>query len=50
MKPSVKQIIGLVAFFVAIGMLIMLFLTSRLMGVFIIALLLLLGYSCISSS
>ncbi|MDE6516640.1 MAG: hypothetical protein K2L18_02160 [Acetatifactor sp.] len=43
------KLIGLAAFFIALGMLIMLFMTSRLMGLFLIALLLLLGYCCLCS-
>ena len=37
MDPGLKQLIGLVSLSMALGMLIMLFLTSRLLGVFIIA-------------
>lgn len=48
MSPCNRQLIGIAAFFVAIGMLIMLFMPSRLLGVLIIALLLLLGYTCIN--
>lgn len=46
---KIFKLIGLAAFFVALGMLIMLFLTSRLMGLLLIALLLLLGYCCLCS-
>ena len=41
-----KKIIGFVAFFIAIGMLIMLIIHNRLVGLVIIALLLFLGYNC----
>ena len=41
------RLIRLTASFIALGMLIMLFMTSRLMGLFLIALLLLLGYCCL---
>ena len=46
---NMKKIIGFIAFFVAIGMLIMLITHSRLVGLIIIALLLFLGYHCICS-
>lgn len=41
-----KKIIGLIAFFIAIGMLIMLITHNRLVGLIMIALLLFLGYHC----
>ena len=41
-----KKIVGLVAFLVAAGMIIMLIAHNRLVGVIIIALLLFLGYNC----
>lgn len=41
-----KKIIGFVAFFIAIGMLIMLITHNRLVGIIIIALLLFVGYNC----
>lgn len=41
-----KKIIGLIAFFMAIGMLLMLVTHNRLVGLIIIALLLFLGYNC----
>lgn len=44
-----KKIIGLAAFFIAIGMLIMLITHNRLVGLIIIALLLFVGYHCICS-
>lgn len=42
-----KKIIGLIAFFIAIGMLIMLITHNRLVGMIMIALLLFLGYNCL---
>ena len=44
---KLQKIIGFIAFFIAIGMLIMLITRSRLLGLIIIALLLFLGYHCI---
>ena len=41
-----KKIIGFIAFFIAIGMLIMLITHNRLVGLIIIALLLFVGYNC----
>ena len=41
-----KKLIGLAAFLIAIGMLIMLVTHNRLIGLVIIALLLFLGYNC----
>lgn len=41
-----KKIIGLIAFFIAVGMMIMLVTHNRLIGLIIIALLLFLGYHC----
>lgn len=41
---NIKKIIGLVAFFIAIGMLAMLLIHNRLIGLVIIALLLFVGY------
>lgn len=41
-----KKMIGFVAFFIAIGMLIMLVTHNRLIGLIIIALLLFVGYHC----
>ncbi|MCH5251033.1 MAG: hypothetical protein J1E98_13930 [Lachnospiraceae bacterium] len=40
-----KKLIGLVAFSVAIGMLVMLFMTNRFVGLVLIILLLLIGYN-----
>ncbi|MCH5269920.1 MAG: hypothetical protein J1E83_04145 [Lachnospiraceae bacterium] len=45
-----RKIIGLLAFFVAIGMLIMLFLHNDFVGIILIALLLFIGYNCYSCS
>ncbi len=44
-----KKLVGYVAIFIAIGMLIMLITHNRLIGLIIIALLLLVGYNCICS-
>lgn len=41
-----KKLIGLVAFLIATGMMIMLITHNRLVGLIIIALLLFLGYNC----
>ncbi len=41
-----KKIIGLIAFLVAVGMLLMMITNNRLIGLVIIALLLFLGYNC----
>lgn len=43
---NMKKLIGLLAFAVALGMLIMLFLHSEIVGIIIIALLLFIGYNC----
>lgn len=48
-EGTMKKLIGLVAFLVALGMLIMLVTHNRLIGLIIIALLLLVGYNCICS-
>ena len=40
-----KKMIGFIAFLIAVGMLLMLFFTSRLVGLAICALLLLIGYN-----
>lgn len=47
MKDSVRHIIGLVSFFIAIGMLLMLFISSTFGAVIIIAVLLVIGYICL---
>lgn len=44
-----KKLVGFVALFIAIGMLIMMITHNRLIGLIIIALLLLVGYNCICS-
>lgn len=41
-----KKIVGFVALFIAIGMLIMLITHNRLVGLILIALLLFVGYNC----
>lgn len=41
-----KKMIGFIAFWIAVGMLLMLFFTSRILGLIICALLLLIGYNC----
>ncbi len=41
-----KKMIGLLAFFIAVGMLIMLFLHNDFVGIIMIALLLFIGYNC----
>ncbi|MCI9219693.1 MAG: hypothetical protein HFH94_08150 [Lachnospiraceae bacterium] len=41
-----KKIVGFIALFIAIGMLIMLITHNRLVGLILIALLLFLGYNC----
>lgn len=45
---NLKKIIGLVVFFVAIGMLLMVIVNNRFIGLIIIALLLFVGYYCFS--
>lgn len=41
-----RKLIGLMAMFIALGMLVMLFLRNDLVGIIIIALLLFVGYNC----
>lgn len=41
-----KRIVGIVAFLIAIGMLFMLLVSNRLLGLIIIGLLIFVGYSC----
>lgn len=41
-----KKIIGLIAFFIAVGMLLMIITNNRLVGLIIIALLMFVGYNC----
>ena len=45
-KGAMKKLIGLVAFLIAIGMLLMLITHNRLVGLVILALLLFVGYNC----
>lgn len=45
-KAYMRKLIGLVAFLIAIGMLLMLITHNRLVGLIIIALLLFIGYNC----
>lgn len=42
-----KKLIGLVCFLLALGMLLMLIAGNRLIGLFIVALLLFVGYNCL---
>lgn len=44
-----KKIIGLICFFIAVGMLLMLIARNNLVGLIIIALLLFVGYNCFCS-
>ncbi len=48
MNNSMRHMIGMIAFFVAIGMLLMLFISSKVGAVILIALLLILGYWCLN--
>ena len=45
-KGIMRKIVGLIAFFIAVGMFIMLVIHNRLIGLIIIALLLFVGYNC----
>ncbi len=47
MRDSLKHFIGLIAFFVAIGMLLMLFISSKVGAVILIAILLIVGFWCL---
>lgn len=47
MNHSIKQFVGMMLFFVAVGMLLMLFITSKVGAVILIAILLILGYWCL---
>ena len=47
MNNSLRCFVGMMSFFVAIGMLLMLFISSKLGAVILIALLLILGYWCL---
>ncbi len=49
MHKSTKHAIGLIAFFIAIGMLLMLFISSTFGAIIIIAVLLIIGYCCLAS-
>ncbi|MBQ9142995.1 MAG: hypothetical protein IJX63_14575 [Lachnospiraceae bacterium] len=47
MRNSMKQLIGMIAFFIAIGMLLMLFISSKVGAVILIAILLIVGFWCL---
>lgn len=47
MKNSVRYTIGLASFFIAIGMLLMLFVSSTFGAVILITILLVIGYLCL---
>ena len=47
MRNSMKQLIGMIAFFIAIGMLLMLFISSKIGAVILIAILLIVGFFCL---
>lgn len=47
MRDSVRHVIGLICFFIAIGMLLMLFVSSKFGAVILIAILLVIGYMCL---
>ncbi|MBQ7776503.1 MAG: hypothetical protein IJ379_11350 [Lachnospiraceae bacterium] len=47
MRNSFKQLIGLIAFCIAIGMLLMLFISSNIGAVILIAILLIVGFWCL---
>ncbi len=47
MNRSIKHFIGMMFFFVAIGMLLMLFISSKIGAIILIAVLLILGYWCL---
>ena len=47
MNHSIKQFVGMLLFFEAVGMLLMLFITSKVGAVILIAILLILGYWCL---
>lgn len=49
MKDSLKHIIGLMAFFIAIGMLLMFFISSKVGAIILILILLVIGYICLIS-
>ncbi len=45
-KDYLKKAAGIAAFLIALGMLLMLFISNRLLGIIIIGLLVFVGYSC----
>ncbi len=47
MRSSHRQTIGYIAFFLALGMLLGVIITSKILVVFMIVILLILGYCCI---
>jgi len=47
MKDSLKHLIGLMAFFIAVGMLLMLFISSKVGAIVLIIFLLIVGYMCL---
>lgn len=47
MKDSLKHLIGLMAFFIAVGMLLMLFISSKVGAIILIIFLLIVGYMCL---
>lgn len=47
MRNSVRHLIGLIAFFIAIGMLLMLFISSTVGALILITILLVLGFWCL---
>ncbi len=49
MRNSLKQLLGLSAFFIAIGMLLMLCISSKIGAVILIAILLIVGFCCLMS-
>ena len=47
MKDSIRHVIGFISFFIAVGMLLMLFVSSKFGAVILIAILLVIGYICL---
>ncbi len=45
-KDGLKKVAGIAALLIALGMLLMLFVSNKLIGIIIIALLVFVGYSC----
>lgn len=45
-KDNLKKLIGIAVFLIAFGMLLMLFISNRFLGILIIALLVFVGYGC----